>query len=36
VEQLEVFWPRGAHQSLVNIKADQILRLTEDPKGAGR
>lgn len=34
VEQIEVFWPNGAHERLVNVKVDQILRLTEPGKDA--
>lgn len=34
VEQLEVFWPNGAHQRLEDVRVDQIMRLTEPGKDA--
>jgi hypothetical protein len=29
VQELELFWPSGAHQILKNVKADQVLTVRE-------
>jgi hypothetical protein len=31
IEKLEVWWPSGIHQTLQNVKADQILTVRESP-----